>query len=641
MSYVVLARKLRPTRFGDLIGQESIAQTLKNAIQINRVAHAFLLTGTRGVGKTSCARILAKALNCLEQQDYEPCNQCINCIEITNNRATDVIEIDAASNRGIEHMRELRENINFTAAKSRYKIYIIDEVHMLTTEAFNALLKTLEEPPDHVKFILATTDPHKVPATITSRCQRFDFQPISIPKIKQFLQEIIAREKVSVDETILRQVAKNAAGSMRDALTSLDMLISLGGKTIDKEMALSILGTHYNDEILQLYLAIIDNQAKQAFQITQSLLKNGTTVQQILDQLSRIVQNISLAKTINQKDIFWQDYFEEEIEQYKSLGERLSHSILQQQFQLILDLEQQIKKSNYAQACFQMGVIRLMQIENLINVRQIVQSLKELEKHSINPIPKNEQKTGNSLKERVELLAHQQTLVSDTIKNQETKEHLFEHDQNYQHEKNQENKSNFVEEENFNSAEETVKQTDEVNHDFITQPVSAIAQNQEEATREITAQRVKEQVTSFTNDPQANQNEIRAKEPSIENWQWFMETIKDDCDSFLLAMLGNFRLIEFNQERLVVTSEAGAVAKILTSDHIKKIEELLQKYFRRKITVKIDADGVTDHQSRHDLDQIRKEQERTIKEEAILNSPVVKEILNLEGTQIKQFNIKE
>ena len=189
MSYVVLARKLRPQRFSDLIGQEVIAQILQNAIRSNRVAHAFLFSGSRGVGKTSAARILTKALNCLEPDNVDPCNTCENCQEISSNASADVYEIDAASNRGIENIRELRENVKYAPARCRYKVYIIDEAHMLTLESFNALLKTLEEPPSHVKFILATTDPHKVPVTILSRCQRYDFQRIPLPRMLEFLSQ--------------------------------------------------------------------------------------------------------------------------------------------------------------------------------------------------------------------------------------------------------------------------------------------------------------------------------------------------------------------------------------------------------------------------------------------------------------------
>lgn len=222
MSYLVLARKLRPMRFGDLVGQAHISKTLINAIRSDRVAHAFLFTGPRGTGKTSCARILTKALNCLSPIENEPCNACESCLEINQGIATDIIEIDAASNRGIEHIRELRENVKFSPAKCQFKTYIIDEVHMLTTESFNALLKTLEEPPAHVKFILATTDHHKIPTTVMSRCQRYDFSNIAMDDMLTYLKSVVAQEGISISDAGLNIIAKSATGGMRDALTALD-----------------------------------------------------------------------------------------------------------------------------------------------------------------------------------------------------------------------------------------------------------------------------------------------------------------------------------------------------------------------------------------------------------------------------------
>ena len=208
MSYVVLARKLRPNRFEDLIGQETISRTLRNAVTSGRVAHAFLFSGSRGVGKTSAARILTKALNCLAPEDANPCGKCGNCIEITENASPDVYEIDAASNRGIENIRELRDNVQYAPAQCRYKVYIIDEAHMLTLESFNALLKTLEEPPSHVKFILATTDPHKLPQTIISRCQRYDFVRVPLQQMADFLEKVTVAEQLSISRRALEIISR-------------------------------------------------------------------------------------------------------------------------------------------------------------------------------------------------------------------------------------------------------------------------------------------------------------------------------------------------------------------------------------------------------------------------------------------------
>ena len=224
--YTVLARRYRPQQFADLVGQEPVAQALVNAIQTNRVAHAYIFTGSRGVGKTSAARILAKALNCVNGPTPTPCGVCEMCQAIASGEDTDVLEIDGASNNGVDHIRDLRANVHFRPSRSRFKIYIIDEVHMLTTQAFNALLKTLEEPPPHVKFVFATTDIHKVPITILSRCQRFDFGGISLERILQRLREIVAAENMQADDDALEAVARRAKGSMRDSQSLLDQLLA-------------------------------------------------------------------------------------------------------------------------------------------------------------------------------------------------------------------------------------------------------------------------------------------------------------------------------------------------------------------------------------------------------------------------------
>ena len=232
MSYVVIARRWRPQQFDEIIGQEHVSKTLSNAIANERIAHSYIFTGPRGVGKTTTARILAKALNCEKGPTATPCNDCASCKSITLGNSLDVLEIDGASNRGIDEIRNLRENIRYTPTQGKYKIYIIDEVHMLTKEAFNALLKTLEEPPEHALFIFATTEIHKVPATILSRCQRFDFRRIPLKTIMEHLQNICTQDKIDIEEEALLQIAKKADGSMRDSQSILDQIISYSGQRV-------------------------------------------------------------------------------------------------------------------------------------------------------------------------------------------------------------------------------------------------------------------------------------------------------------------------------------------------------------------------------------------------------------------------
>ncbi len=301
-AYTVLARRYRSQTFDELVGQEAVAQTLKNAIKSDRVAHAFLFTGTRGVGKTSSARILAKAINCPNREpDGNPCGICDTCKAIARGEDMDVIEIDGASNNSVDQIRELRQSAGIRPAKSPYKIYIIDEVHMLSTGAFNALLKTLEEPPSHVKFIFATTDVHKVPATIISRCQRFDFKNIPTQRIAEHLTQIVKDEQVQADADALFRIARLGNGSMRDALSILDRVLSLGEKQITDKILEDLLGKPPTAAIAALVEAIANNDAAAAITRADKLLKDGMGVEQVLSEMVEFLRNLMIVITCGDK----------------------------------------------------------------------------------------------------------------------------------------------------------------------------------------------------------------------------------------------------------------------------------------------------------------------------------------------------
>ena len=297
MAYLVLARKYRPQNFEEVIGQEQITRTLSNAIAKNKIASAYLFAGPRGVGKTSMARILAKALDCEKGPTATPCNQCKICKEITAGNNPDVLEIDGASNRGIDQIRELRENAKFTPTKSRFKIYIIDEVHMLTTEAFNALLKTLEEPPAHVKFIFATTQPDKVISTIISRCQHFDFKPIKVSDILTHLKNIAGKEKIKAEEDALRKIAVFADGSLRDSLSILDQIVSFTEEnTITIRQVNDLLGLVNEETYFKVVETIINNDPASLFVITDRLTSEGKNLSSFFGGLLKYFRNILLLK---------------------------------------------------------------------------------------------------------------------------------------------------------------------------------------------------------------------------------------------------------------------------------------------------------------------------------------------------------
>lgn len=285
MDYTVIARRFRPQSFGDVIGQDRVATALRNAISAGRVAHAYLFTGARGVGKTSMARILAKTLNCPNTKAGDPCHACDICQSIAAGNDVDVLEIDGASNRGIEDVRALRSNVTVRSMRSPNKIYIIDEVHMLTREAFNALLKTLEEPPGNVKFIFCTTEPQKLPDTILSRCQRFDFGTINIESIRGALQNIAAAEQVDVAPAAIDLVARRAAGSMRDSQSLFDQLLAFGGKRVDVEDVHRLLGTAPDERLIELFDACIARQPAEVLQRFSATLASGAQLAEFTDQL--------------------------------------------------------------------------------------------------------------------------------------------------------------------------------------------------------------------------------------------------------------------------------------------------------------------------------------------------------------------
>jgi DNA polymerase-3 subunit gamma/tau len=297
MEHLALYRKWRPQRFSDLVGQDAISRTLLNAMAQDRLAHAYLFCGPRGTGKTSTARLLAKALNCEQPQAGEPCNACQSCQEITAGHSLDVIEIDAASNRGIDDARELREQVRFSASGGRYRVFIIDEFHMLTNEAFNALLKTLEEPPANVIFVLATTEPHKILPTIVSRCQRFDFQRIALPALLKHLQKVAAAEQIGVSAQALEAIARKAAGGGRDALSLLDQVhaMSAPGETLSDALVYQVLGLIDEETLLSLAQALFQSQIEALLGHLQALLEKGHDPLQIIQELLQLLRHLTLA----------------------------------------------------------------------------------------------------------------------------------------------------------------------------------------------------------------------------------------------------------------------------------------------------------------------------------------------------------
>lgn len=369
MSYTVLARKYRSQTFDDVIGQDPIAQTLKNAIKTERVAHAFLFSGTRGVGKTTMARVLAKAINChaFDGPTTEPCCKCESCIAVNLGDDLDVIEIDGASNNGVEEVRRLRENAIYRPARSRCKIYIIDEVHMLSTSAFNALLKILEEPPDHVKFIFATTEPNKVIPTVQSRCQRFDFSNISPAQIADHLRGVLELEKIKYTDDAVLPVAKMANGSMRDALSLLDRLISTGEEVLSAELLEKFLGCPNSEKIRNLVSNIGDNDAGGTLESIEDLINTGLSEVQVVDSLVDYMRDMMVVKSTG-SDSELLILTQQQRQQIEPLSEKFDIAAIIYNITTLEKLRWTIKTSETAKALLEASLLRLALSEHFLNV---------------------------------------------------------------------------------------------------------------------------------------------------------------------------------------------------------------------------------------------------------------------------------
>lgn len=379
MSYLVLARKWRPQNFDEVVGQPHVTRTLQNAIRSNRVAHAYLFTGARGVGKTSVARILAKSINCEGATDSPPCNACSNCREITLGNSVDVLEIDGASNRGIDSIRELRETVRYRPAKSRRKIYIIDEVHMLTTEAFNALLKTLEEPPDHVLFIFATTEPHKILSTILSRCQRFDFRRIATGEIVKHLKDISNQEQAQISDNVMYAIAREADGSMRDAQSLLEQLLAFSAEGLADDEILDVLGVVDRRSVHRIGRAILEGDASSCLEVVSDLYRRGIDSRRFCQQLCDHFRNLLFWAIKKDDDPLNLDLPEEEAQLLREEAQKTSSESLYLFFQMLLKGEEEIRRSSMPRIALEMLLVRLARMPQLESLGLLLERLNALE----------------------------------------------------------------------------------------------------------------------------------------------------------------------------------------------------------------------------------------------------------------------
>ena len=405
MIYTALYRKFRPLKFEDIVGQEHITKTLKNQVMAGRVGHAYLFNGTRGTGKTSAAKVLARAVNCLNPQNGEPCNECEICKAALAGTLTDIVEMDAASNNSVEDVRIIRDEVNFLPTLAKYRVYIIDEVHMLSTGAFNALLKTLEEPPAHVKFILATTEPQKLPATILSRCQRFDFKKISEENIEKRLKYICDESKIEITEEALKIIAILSEGAMRDALSILERCIQEGNNKIDENLVKDLVGIPKLEFINGIAKSIITYDVENALAIIDEVIKQGKDINNLVWEIIKYIKDILVYKTSEKLEI----YNKNEVEQIKKLSEKISKDRLLQIIYDLSELQNNMKWSTQKTLLFQVEIIKLCSNQETnnsgasLNLEDLITRISNIEQQLKNGIKVDkEENTPKEIKQKEE-----------------------------------------------------------------------------------------------------------------------------------------------------------------------------------------------------------------------------------------------
>ncbi len=649
MSYVVLARKLRPSRFDDLIGQETAAQTLRNAVLSDRVAHAFLFTGSRGVGKTSAARILTKSLNCLNLDNGNPCNECENCVEINQNASSDVYEIDAASNRGIENIRELRENVNYVPARCRYKVYIIDEAHMLTLESFNALLKTLEEPPPYVKFIFATTDPYKIPPTIISRCQRYDFLRIPINKMADFLEKVAKNENLELSRRAIEMIARNSVGGMRDALTAIDQILSFTGTSATDQKVAQILGILDSESRFVFIEAVFKKNEGKALRYFQELQEHGHDVNDILSDLLQTIKTIALVRTLGANLALFQDIPSDDLESFVALGKIVSTDELQQVFHILLELEEQMKRSTHTKICFEMAILKIASIEPLVGLQEIISEIQNIRKgktHADSDSQKTALEKENLLVSPAvteNSVANQQHLFSSVcgekkpvadasaIKNILQSGKVVSTEQSSLQSSESDPESNNPEKEDDSTEQKKYSQADR-EKTYVGETVSfqADAELIENVVRETTQEAQNSLVKKEETESQvADQNTEQSADEPPEEWCEFSAEVQKQS-SKLASFIRNAIPQNMARSQLKLSFKSGNYASMLTEQNQESLEQIATDWTGHLVHVSCEnSPTATSQLTIAEHDQILIEQEKELKRKKACSFPQVKDVLSV------------
>ena len=564
MSYLVLARKWRPQTFEEVVGQQPVVRTLQNGIDRNRIPHAIIFSGVRGVGKTTLARLVAKALNCQEGPTKIPCNKCEHCSEITGGNAIDIQEIDGASNRGIQEIRELKENIRFFPAKSRYKIIIIDEVHMLTTEAFNALLKTLEEPPEHVFFIFATTELHKIPITILSRCQRYELQKVSSSELFEFFSKITKEEKVKISDWALNVIVREAGGSVRDGLSLLDQIFSFSGDEITDEDVIQVLGLVDSQVVSSLAEAVLAGDIAKGLKILDDVTSYGVDLKRLSNDLLYYFRALLICRISKEPEKLL-DAQDQELEELRKTAAQYTVETLQLNFNLLLKGAEEMQYSSHLRLALEMTLIRAAESGNVVSVTQLLEKLDGMQGEGRGVPVKNVPRTPAPAPEPPAKEKITKEAVPETAKPEVREESV------------QQDKAEEIEAKVEESPKEPEKK--------VAEEPAAPQTAQEVESRQETEQGVTEPVA------QPDTKEVR------KNWDGFIEYVMDRKKwmAHTLRLCSNVR-VEGND--LILKFDDPSDCKMLqTKENVKFLTEFSQDFFQKEFEIGIrirgaDSNGV-------------------------------------------------
>ena len=599
MSYLVLARKWRPQTFEEVVGQHAVVQTLQNAIDRNRIPHAIIFSGVRGVGKTTLARLVAKALNCQEGPTRIPCNRCEHCVEITNGNAIDIHEIDGASNRGIQEIRELKENIRFFPSKSRYKIIIIDEVHMLTTEAFNALLKTLEEPPEHVFFMFATTELHKIPITILSRCQRYELQKVSSRELFSFFNKIAGEEKVRISDWALNIIVREAGGSVRDGLSLLDQIFSFSGDEITDEDVIQVLGLVDSQVVSSLAAGVLKGDLASSLKILEEVTAYGTDLKRLVNDLLYYFRGLLVCR-ISENPEKLLDVTDQEFEEMRQIAARYSVETLQLYFNLLLKGAEEMQYSSHPRLALELTLVRASETGNVVPVSQILEKLnnmqgqREVVSEEIRRAPRASAVPQGSTSQTASREKSKKTIAAKPVRTEVQQESVAQETQKKEKEE---------------QTDKTEKQANET--------VAAVEAASQAASHQEEEDAVPEPIV------QPATKEVR------KNWDEFLDYVMDRKKwmAHTLRLCSGIR--EEGSDLILKFDDSSDCKMLQAKENIKFLTEFSQDFFQKEFKVIIRVRGA-DSQGNMDQDSLGPQEERR----ALANDPLVQMATEVLGGRV-------